>query len=142
MIILVDEAGFVDFRSFRIVIGEPVESDLTFPIPDASLSQLHVRRKMLTSSPNTVAVISDYQVVLELMETHLQRLAAIIEEARATVPSTTSCKPFQGLSGGQDLFVADSSPKSFVVIRAPGFFWLIRFHLMFSEVLQSVRNMF
>ena len=71
------------------------------------------------------------------METHLQWLTTIGKQRDGVIPSARAGLAFERLGFRNDLFIAAASPETLVVIRTTGLIRFIRFHLRFTEVLQT-----
>lgn len=84
---------------------------------------------------NGITIVSNSNVILELMKAHLQWLTAIRQQSCRVVPLTCTCLPFQRLSLSNDFLVAAASPESLIVVGTSRLVWFVRFHLGFSEIL-------
>ena len=59
---------------------------------------------------NGISVISNSDMILELMETHLQRLTAIRKQSSRIIPPTTTGLRFERLGLCDNLLVTTPSP--------------------------------
>jgi hypothetical protein len=85
--------------------------------------------------PNRISIVGDGKMILELVEAHLHRLAAVVQKCCASVPPAGSSLSFQRLIFSDDLLVPHPSPEPLIVI---GTSWLVRLvglHLRLPKVL-------
>lgn len=94
LVILINIPDLINLRSRGISIREPIQPLMTLPVPDS----------------NSIPIIRNSEMILELMETHPQRLTAIRKKRDRVIPPITTRLGFQRLRLRDNPLVATSSP--------------------------------
>lgn len=138
MIIFIDVPNLVYLGARWVAVREAIETDVSLPIPypGFEISRLAFDR-LAPDLRDSVSVIANCKVVLELMEAQLHGLAVIRQQRHGMLPFTAAGFLLQRLRFCYNLFVSAPSPETLVVVSAARLIGLIRFHLRFSEILHG-----
>lgn len=105
------------------------------------LGMVSIRSQLVGAGiPDAVTVISDGDMLFELMKTNLHGLASIVEETGCDIPMAVTSNTLQGLGPRKSLLVAHSTPQAHVVIVTAGLIGFVGLHLRFSEVLVASKT--
>lgn len=85
---------------------------MALPIPDSRrlLAQSQDGIQCYFNLRDGIPIISNREMIFELMEAHFHRLTAIRQKGQRIIPSTAASLGFKGLGLCDNLFVATPSP--------------------------------
>ena len=93
MVVLVYETRFVDTGAFWVAIREAVQAVTLLPVPYTwACKRSSVRR--VTDLPYAIAIISDCEMLFELVEAYFHWLTSVVEETSRSVPWSGACHGF------------------------------------------------